>query len=270
VHEPTVGGARLLCHQCNRARPIPERCLECGRPLRQARAGTQRVEREVQTLFPGTKVLRLDRDTARTDDHYEAILGQFARHEAEVLVGTQMVAKGLDLPLVTFVGVVLADYSLWSGGFRAREQTFQLLAQVAGRAGRAERAGRVVVQTLAPDDRAIVAAAAYDVDGFFEDELPWRREHGYPPFVRLARLLFAHARNEYALEEAARMRMELRRIAAGLPNIEVLGPTPPAIARVRGRYRWALLVKAPDPLVLLREVDLPPGWTVDIDPITVT
>jgi primosomal protein N' (replication factor Y) len=270
VHEPVVGGTRLLCHQCNRARPLPERCPECGRALRQARAGTQRVEREVQHLFPGAKVLRWDRDTARTAEQHEAMLGRFARHEADVLVGTQMVAKGLDLPLVTFVGVVLADYSLWSGGFRAREQTFQLLAQVAGRAGRAERPGRVVIQTLAPEDRAITAAAAYDVDGFFEEELPWRREHGYPPFIRLARLLFSHARNEYALEEAARVRQELRRIASGLPGVEVLGPTPPSIARVRGRYRWALLVRAPDPAAVLREVDLPPGWTVDIDPVTVT
>jgi primosomal protein N' (replication factor Y) len=145
-----------------------------------------------------------------------------------------------------------------------------LLAQVAGRAGRAERPGRVVVQTLAPDDRAILAAAEHDVDGFFEGELPWRREHAYPPFTRLVRLLFQHASNEYALEEAARVRAELRRLAAGLPDVEVLGPTPPQIARVRGRYRWGLLVRGADPAALVRAIDLPPGWTVDVDPSNVT
>lgn len=270
LHELPGGVTRLLCHQCNRSRPQHIGCTECGRPLRQARAGTQRVEQEVRRLFPATRVLRLDRDTARTSEHYESILGRFTRHEADVLVGTQMVAKGLDLPLVTLVGVVLADYSLWAGGFRAREQTFQLLAQVAGRAGRAERPGRVVVQTLAPDDRAILAAAEHDVDGFFEGELPWRREHGYPPFTRLVRLLFQHLHNEYALEEAARVQRELRRLAAGLPDVEVLGPTPPQVARVRGRYRWGLLVRGADPASLVRQIDLPPGWTVDVDPTYVT
>ena len=269
VHEEPNGATRLICHQCNRSRAMTERCSECGRALRPARAGTQQVEREVRTLFPTAKVLRWDRDTARTAEQHEALLGQFRRHEADVLVGTQMIAKGLDLPLVTLVGVVLADYSLWSGGFRAKEQTFQLLAQVSGRAGRAERAGRVVIQTLQPEDRAIASAATYDVDGFFETELPWRNEHRYPPFTRLARLVFSHLRNEYALEEAQRVQRELHRVASGLPDAEVLGPTPPPIARVRGRYRWGLLIRGADPVAVIREVDLPPGWVVDIDPITV-
>lgn len=270
VHELPGGVTRLVCHQCNRSRALNSKCAECGRPLRPARAGTQRVEQEVQRLFPAARVLRWDRDTARTSEQHEAILGKFMRHEADVLVGTQMVAKGLDLPLVTLVGVVLADYSLWSGGFRAREQTFQLLAQVAGRAGRAERPGRVVIQTLSPDDRAVIAAAEHDVDGFFEGELPWRNEHQYPPFSRLVRLMFQHAKNEYALEEAVRVQRELRRLAAGLPDVEVLGPTPPQVSRVRGRYRWALLVRGTDPAALVREIDLPPGWVTDVDPNNVT
>ncbi len=267
LHDPP---GRLICHQCNRSKPLLTRCPECGAALRPARAGTQRVEQEVRTLFPAARVERWDRDTARGMDQHEAILGRFARHEADVLVGTQMVAKGLDFPLVTLVGVVLADYSLWAGGFRAGEQTFQLLAQVAGRAGRAERHGRVIIQTLSPDDRAIEAAATYDVDGYYEDELPWRREHRYPPFVRLVRLLFSHARQEYALEEAARVQRELRRLAAGLPDVDVLGPTPPQVARVRGRYRWALLIRGNDPASLVRQIELPPGWVVDVDPVTVT
>jgi primosomal protein N' (replication factor Y) len=221
-------------------------------------------------LFPAVRVERWDRDTVRRADQHEAILGRFMRHESDVLVGTQMVAKGLDLPLVTLVGVVMADYSLWAGGFRAREQTFQLLSQVAGRAGRAERHGRVIIQTLSPNDRAIEAAAAHDVDGFYEDELPWRREHRYPPFVRLARLLFSHARQDYALEEAVRVQRELRRLSAGLPDTDVLGPTPPQVARVRGRYRWSLLLKGADPSTVIRQLDLPPGWVIDIDPVDVT
>ena len=270
VHSAPGGPSRLVCHQCNRSKPTPERCAECDRPLRETRAGTQRVEREVQSLFPAARVVRLDRDTTRAAGQYEALLGRIQRHEADVLVGTQMVAKGLDLPLVTLVGVVLADYSLWSGGFRAREQTFQVLAQVAGRAGRAERSGRVIIQTLQPDDRAIASAAALDVDGFFEDELPWRREHGYPPFTRLARLMFSHLHNEYALEEATRVQRELRRIASGLPDVEVLGPTPPQIARMRGQHRWTLLVRGADPAALVRQVELPPGWAIDVDPVTVS
>ena len=258
---------RLVCHQCNRSRPAPSQCSECGSPLRPTRAGTQAVEREVRRLFPTARVVRWDRDTARTAEQHEAIFGRLQRHEADVLVGTQMIAKGLDLPLVTLVGVVLADHGLRAGDFRARERTFQLLVQVAGRAGRGDRHGRVIIQTLAPEDRAIEAVASYDVDGFFEEELRWRADFGYPPFNRLSRLVFAHTNGEYAVEEAHRMQRELRRIASGLPGIDVLGPAPPQVARRRGRHRWALLVRAPDPAELLRELEFPPGWTVDVDPV---
>ena len=265
LHDPP---GRLLCHLCNRGRRAPQRCRECGGLLRPARAGTQAVQREVRRLFPDARVVRWDRDTARRRGQHEEILGQLQRHEADVLVGTQMVAKGLDLPLVTLVGVVLADHGLRGGDFRARERTFQLLEQVAGRAGRAGRTGRVIVQTLSPDDRAIEAVASHDVDGFFEDELRWRAEYGYPPYRRLARLVFAHASAAFALEEASRMRDALRRVASGLPDADVLGPAPPRAARVRGRHRRALLLRAPDPAAVLREAEIPPGWSVDIDPVT--
>ena len=265
LHDPP---GRLVCHQCNRSRRVPPRCLECEGSLRRARAGTQAVQREVRRLYPTARVERWDRDTARRREQHEEIFGRMQRHEIDVLVGTQMIAKGLDLPLITLVGVVLADYGLHVGDFRARERTFQLLEQVAGRAGRAARPGRVIVQTLSPEDRVIEALEQHDVDGFFEEELAWRAEYGYPPFQRLARLVFSHTRGDYAAEEARRMSAELERRAAGLPNIEVLGPTPPPLARVRGRHRWALLVRAPDPAELLREIDFPAGWLVDIDPLT--
>jgi primosomal protein N' (replication factor Y) len=215
-------------------------------------------------------VLRWDRDTARNREHHEELLARFERHEADVLVGTQMIAKGLDLPLVTVVGVVLADYSLREGDFRARERTFQLLEQVAGRAGRAALHGHVVIQTLVPEDPAIEFAAAHDVAGFYEQELPWRAAHGYPPFGRLVRLLFAHRQSDYAAEEARRVHGELERVASGLPDVEVLGPSRPQVARVRGMHRWALLVRGRDPAALLREIELPPGWAVDVDPMVVS
>ena len=268
VHE----NGRLMCHQCGRSRRVPERCLEaaCGMPLRQVRAGTQRVESEVRRHYPTARVVRWDRDTARSTEQHEAILRQFMRHEADVLVGTQMVAKGLDLPLVTVVGVVLADYTLREGDFRARERTFQLLVQVAGRAGRAERPGHVVIQTLQPEDPAVLSAATGDVDAFFEDELARRAERGYPPFKRLVRLLFTHESRQFAGDEARRVAEELRDRTAGVPGIEVLGPTPPQVARVRGRYRWGILVRGDDPTAVLREIELPQGWAVDVDPLVVS
>ncbi len=259
----------LLCHQCGRRRKVPGACGRCGGALRPARAGTERVEREVRRLYPAARVARWDRDTARRRSQHEAILGRFLRRELDVLVGTQMVAKGLDLPAVTLVGVVLADYTLREGDFRSRERTFQLLVQVGGRAGRAERGGRVVIQTLQPGDRAVEAAAAGDVDGFLEQELRWRVEHGYPPLRRLARLLFAHPRPAYGAEEAARVAAEVRRLASGRPDAEVLGPHRPRVARVRGRHRWSIVVKADDPAELLRPLDLPAGWRLEIDPASV-
>lgn len=264
-------GGRLICHTCGRSRAAPARCDEsgCGLPQRPVRAGTQRVEEEVRRHYPTARVVRWDRDRARTLEQHEAILQEFIR-QGDVLVGTQMVAKGLDLPLVTLVGVVLADYTLREADFRARERTYQMLVQVAGRAGRAERDGRVIVQTLQPEHPAILAAAQYQGDSFFEEELAWRHEHGHPPFRRLVRLLFSHANATYAIEEAARFASELRTLAAGQPGLEVLGPLVPGVARVRGRYRWSVFVRsADDPTDLLRDLDaLPPGWAIDIDPFT--
>ena len=261
---------RLVCHQCNRSRAVPASCPECASKLARTRAGTQEVEREVRSHYLAARIVRWDRDTARNVEQHEENLRRFVDHEADVLVGTQMIAKGLDLPLVTFVGVVLADYSLREGDFRSSERTVQLLEQVAGRAGRAGRHGRVIIQTLSPDDPAIVAAAEHDVDGFMEEELRRRAAYGYPPFRRMARLLFAHEHGDYAKEEAVRVFGELERVAAGLPDLDLKGPTPPQIARLRGRYRWQILVFAQNPTELLDGIELPAGWAVDIDPLVVT
>jgi primosomal protein N' (replication factor Y) len=273
VHRESDGRERLVCHQCGRGRPFPQRCDEsgCGQGLRPVSAGTQQVEAEVRRHFPTTRVVRWDRDTTRSVEDHEAKLRQFMDHEADVLVGTQMVAKGLDLPDVTLVGVVLADYSLREGDFRAGERTFQLLVQVAGRAGRAERDGRVIIQTLQPDHPAIITAATQDPERFFEDELRWRAEHGYPPYTRLVRLQFSHPSLPYVAEEAHRLAGEIRDRAPSSPNIVVTGPTPPAIARLRGRHRLQILVFGDDPAALIADLQeaLPVGWTVDVDPLLV-
>ncbi|MQC27930.1 MAG: primosomal protein N', partial [Chloroflexi bacterium] len=268
LHAPN----RLICHQCGRSKRLPPRCDEraCELPLRQVRAGTERVVAEVRTHFPTARVERWDRDTARTAADHEQLLNHFMRHEADVLVGTQMVAKGLDLPLVTLVGVVLADYTLREGDFRAAERTFQLLVQVSGRAGRAERNGHVIIQTMQPDDPAVVAAATHDLDAFYEAQLAWRAEHGYPPFSRMVRLVFGHTNATFAVEEARRLAEELRTRAAGMPNVTVDGPLPPQVARVRGRYRWAILLRGDDPASVIDVGSLPPGWTVDVDPLVVS
>jgi primosomal protein N' (replication factor Y) len=238
--------------------------------LARTRAGTQEVEREVRFHFVTARVLRWDRDTARNAEQHADHLRRFAAHEADVLVGTQMVAKGLDLPLVTLVGVVLADYSLREGDFRAGERTLQLLEQVAGRAGRADRHGQVIIQTLRPEEPAVQAAADHDVDGFFEAELARRTRLGFPPFRRLARLVVSHEHGDYAREEAGRVATQLQARAAAQPGIDVRGPSPPSISRLRGRYRWQLLLFATDPASVLAGIELSAAWSIDIDPMVVT
>jgi len=266
---------RLVCHQCNRSRRPYDRCPMCGGTrLRPMGLGVERVEDAVRELLPGARTLRWDRDVTQGRHAHEQILSSFLEGKADVLVGTQMIAKGLDLPAVTIVGVISADIGLHIPDFRSAERTFQLLTQVSGRAGRAASkdggppAGRVVVQTYTPDNYAIVAAAQHDYASFFAHEVGLRREEAYPPFVRLARLVYAHTNAEYGEQRARRMAEGLRREASqrGLPGVEVLGPAPPHVPKWHGRFRWQITVRSPDPAELLRDVKLPEGWTLDIDP----
>ena len=183
-------GEALVCHHCNRRYPAPTVCAECnGRRIRYFGAGTERVEETVRQEFPNARTLRWDRDVTGAKGSHDAILSKFIAHEADVLIGTQMIAKGLDLPLVTLVGVVAADTGLFLPDFRAAERTFQLLTQVAGRAGRSTLGGEVIVQTYHPDHYAIVAASNHDYDAFYRQEMAFRRQQGYPPVRRLARLV---------------------------------------------------------------------------------
>jgi len=225
------------------------------------------VEEAVHQLYPDARLLRWDRDTATGLDH-ERFLQAFVDHRVDLLVGTQMIAKGLDLPLVTLVGVISADTALNLPDYRAAERTFQLLTQVAGRAGRSQRGGRVIVQTYNPDNYAVQAASRHDYAGFYEWELDHRLRLGYPPFSRLVALRFSDADPRRCQAEAYRLgrwlAAEIRRL--DLPA-DLIGPAPCFFSRVQGRYRWQILIRAPDPASLLRDVALPWGWQVDVDPI---
>ncbi len=268
-------GDRLICHQCGRKHRTVANCPRCrsGR-IRFLGLGTQRVVQDVERTF-GVQALRWDRDAARGRDAHDEILGRFTRGEAQVLVGTQMVAQGLHLPNVTLVGVVLADLGLHLPDFRAGERAFQLLCQVAGRAGRGADPGRVVVQTYTPEHYAIQAGARQDYEAFYDVEIQLRREHHNPPFTRIVRFLFQHTNPGYAEREAHRWGITLSENlqSQGLTEVEVVGPAPAFPARVRGRYRWQVLLRVPPtPAVempaLLASLAVPPTWTVDVDPVT--
>ncbi len=267
--------ATALCHLCGHERRPPQACPDCALPmLRMHGVGTQTVEDELGLLFPEARVARMDSDTMATREAYEDVLGRFDRQEIDILVGTQMIAKGLHFPHVTLVGIVSADTSLVLPDFRSAERTFALVAQVAGRAGRGDAAGRVVVQTLMPDHAAIRRAADHDYEGFAEAELDDRKEHGYPPFSRLLRVVVRGPATPPVEERAAATGERLRRALAG--RAPVLGPAEPGIARVQGLHRRHLLVKAPShrevarALAALREAPRPRRgveeiW--DVDPI---
>jgi primosomal protein N' (replication factor Y) len=265
-----AGEETLLCHHCSYRQPNPDQCPACrSTRIRFFGAGTEQVEALVRELFPKARPLRWDRDTARARGSHAAFLQHFMEGRANVLVGTQMIAKGLDLPRVTLVGVVSADTALYLPDFRAAERTFQLLMQVAGRAGRSPLGGRVILQTYHPDLAIIRAAAAHDYAGFYRDELASRREGRYPPFKRLARLIFTGSGADRARREAERMTNVLRTYIArqGVPGVDIVGPAPCFYRRLRGQYRWHILLRADEPETLLSPIALPLGWRVDVDPM---
>ncbi len=265
-----AGADLLICHTCNYRRKVPASCPACGsRQIRQLGLGTERVESEVQARFPGARTLRWDAETTRHKDAHDLILGHFSARRADVLIGTQMVAKGLDLPLVTLVGVILADIGLQLPDFRAGERGFQLLTQVAGRAGRSPLGGRVILQTYLPGHYAIQAASRHDFSGFLRQELAHRRRLGYPPFSRLARLELRDANPQRAEREAARMG---RQVSAWLVEgdfraTSIIGPAPCFFSRQNGLYRWQIILRGPDPAAVLRGRDLG-EWRAQIDPLS--
>jgi len=260
----------LVCHQCNYHMPAPSVCPNCGsQRMKFLGAGTQKLEQETGTAFPGARVLRWDSDTTATTDSHQDISRAFRDHKADILIGTQMVTKGLDVPGVTVVGVVNADTALNLPDFRAGERTFQLLAQVAGRAGRGPGGGRVIFQTYNPTHYAIQAAARHDYAIFYDKEITYRRQLNYPPFSRLASLVYSHANETRCQKEAQRLAGELQVEiqSRGIAGISLIGPAPAFVHRLRGRFRWQIILRGGDLSGFLADVPMPKGWTVDIDPV---
>ena len=232
---------RLVCHWCCHEKRRPELCPTCQHPgMHELGVGTERLEQAVKERFPQAIVARMDADTMAERGAHERVLGAFRKRHIDVLIGTQMIAKGLDFPDVTLVGVVSADTGLFVPDYRAAERTFQLLHQVAGRAGRGEKAGTVVIQTFCPDNYAVMAAANNDYDSFVQQELVFRKLTGYPPFSRLLRVL-AEARSE---AEAQQLLQQAVKPLQGIEGVEVLGPAPAVIARVKDHWRWHMMAKA--------------------------
>jgi len=265
-----LAGEDLVCHQCNYRTPVPDVCPQCGsKRIRFLGIGTQKVEEETGRAFPNANLLRWDRDVTRGKHSHEEILDKFLNHEADVLIGTQMIAKGLELPLVTLVGVINADVSLHLPDFRASERTFQILSQVAGRAGRGMLAGHVIVQSYSPEHYAIACAAQHDYTSFYEREISLRRQYENPPFSRLVRLLYTNPNSAHCQREAQRMHRLLKeeRDSWGM-DVSLIGPSPLFIQMVRGRYRWQIILRGADPVRLLTEIPIPQGWAVDIDPVS--
>ncbi len=260
-------GTTLRCHHCGRATPLATRCPNCASPrIRYLGGGTERVEREVRERFPGLRVGRLDRDVVERRGAAERVIDAFADGRLDVLVGTSLVAKGLDIPAVTLVGVVSSDIALNLPDERAAERTYQLLSQAIGRAGRGDRPGRAFLQTYQPDHPAILAAAGGDPAAFYDHELALRERFGSPPFGRLVKLTVGLADRDAAEREAIAMAERLRAKAAKQGSgVGVVGPAPAYIARRADRWRFNLVLRGTDPVSLLGDgVEAP--WSVDVDP----
>jgi primosomal protein N' (replication factor Y) len=263
-------GEKLSCHRCSYQRQMPKRCPECnGENIRAYGLGSEKVETEVQALFPKARTLRWDWETTRQKDAHEIILSHFAAGRADVLIGTQMLAKGLDLPRVTLVGIVLADVGLFLPDPFAAERVFQVLTQVAGRAGRSSLGGRVVLQTFAPEHYVIQTAALHDVKGFYQHELDQRKRLGYPPFSQLMRL-------EVRDSDPLKVEQEARKLAARFQkqiesenwkSMSIIGPAPSFFSKLGGDYRWQIILRGSDPAAFLRG-RVPDHWRVEVEPVS--
>ena len=260
----------LVCHQCNYRMAVPQFCPRClSRRIKFLGIGTQKLEQEAGHLFHKARLLRWDSDATRGKHSHQEILDRFRSRDADILIGTQMVAKGLDLPQVTLVGVVNADTGLNLPDFRAGERTFQLLSQVVGRAGRGPLGGRAIIQTYYPEHYAIQAAVKHDYSHFYKQEIAYRLKLNNPPFLQLVRLTFSHKNDALCHKEAERMKLLLtsEREAKGTYDISLIGPAPAFIHRLRGRFRWQLILRGAESSAFLSRIAIPQGWTVDVDPV---
>lgn len=246
-------GGRLQCHYCGYEENKPAVCPECGsKYILGFRAGTEQIEEQLKRSYPRARVLRMDADTTRGKDSYEKILSAFAGREADILVGTQMIVKGHDFPAVTLVGILAADMSLSAGDYRAAERTFQLLTQAAGRAGRGERPGEVVIQTYQPEHYSIVHAAAQDYEGFYREEIEYREMLQYPPAAHMLAVQVSAPEKE----EAERLAGRLADLARSLPEkASVIGPAAAFMGKLKDRYRFAVYIKHREYGILVRIKD---------------
>ena len=273
---------QALCHYCRHRLDVPDLCPNpsCRSPLVAFGAGTQRVEEFLQRHFPRARVRRVDSDTMLSDERYRSLIADVEAHRVDVVVGTQMIAKGLDFPRVSFVGVLTADAGLMSPDFRAAERLFQLITQVAGRAGRRDRPGEVVVQCIAPQTPALQAAMRHDYLAFADSELPPRQTLHWPPFARLVRFVLAGAKETVVRNEIVDLGNRIRDslAAAGLTSMHLFGPHPCPLIRLRKQYRYELLLRAPDAIAQRTALDhlranrvlraKVPSFMIDVDPIS--
>ena len=239
--------SRLMCHYCGHSQPVPERCPQCGGPIKQLGTGTQKVQLELQNLFPGIRVDRMDTDTVSAVNTHEKILTAFQEEGSHVLLGTQMVAKGLNLPNVTLVGVLDADTGLYAGHFRAAETTFNMLTQVVGRAGRGDAEGTAMIQTMNPEHKVITLAAKQDYDGFYDLEIGMRRVQSAPPFGDLAAVVFTGQEEARVLHGAAKFKMSLHSLLKDVRYVDeqcnILGPAPCAVPKINYHFRYRLTLR---------------------------
>jgi len=259
-----------ICHHCNYQRLLPKKCPQCGSDqIRQFGIGTERVEQEVIKQFPEAKVVRMDSGVTKNRGSHLTILNQFASRQADILVGTQMLAKGIDFPYVTLVGVILADVGLGLPDFRAAEKTFQLLTQVAGRAGRSQLGGNVIFQSYQPEHYAIQKASKHDFSSFYQQEIEMRRKIDYPPFTRLIRLEFRSQKEDEAKDQSERMAEIIKHwIAVGsYSQTEIIGPVPCFFHKIGGEFRWQIIIRGPKPSEVIRAID-PGDAMITVDPIS--
>ena len=271
---------QLTCHHCGSKRSTHQVCPQCSsEAIRFFGAGTEAVEQEVRKAFPNARAMRFDADSTARKNAHQQILEAFKQQKIDILIGTQMVSKGLDFPNVTLVGVIAADTALNLPDFRASEQTFSLLTQVAGRSGRAELEGQVIIQTYMPQHYCIKSAQQHDYIGFYGQEIEARGALRYPPFSHVATLLLRGSDEKEVTEGAyaARDQLEIWQTDSEATTLEILGPAPAPLAKIEGKFRWHLLLRGTDPekmgQLLKRFTDEPPSaiskaieFVVDIDP----
>lgn len=233
---------RLICHYCGHSEPIPKKCPQCGSSkIRFTGTGTEKVEQQLNKIFPEARIIRMDNDTTSRKGAHERLLSEFGSHKGDILLGTQMIAKGLDFPDVTLVGVINADTGLGVSDFRSSERTFQLLTQVSGRAGRADKLGRVYIQTYNPDNYAIELAAKQDYEQFYRREMFYRHQAGYPPYYFLIKITVSHKQQGAGLKMAYNIANQIKPVLTD--KEQLLGPTVPQVARIKNRYYFQIVIK---------------------------